>query len=92
MDIWKRCTKAQKHTIHMISEILFTYVFVTLEAEDGQMLILYRKNLWCIPSLREAGGSLQYQYKDKLRLRKYWDKPPYGGSSAMPVELAENSF
>ena len=65
MDIWEKMyEEAQKlYDPHEVSDFVYAnHVVAAVEAEDGQIFTGFCMggNLWCIPSLRRAGSTLQY--------------------------------
>ena len=63
MDIWEKMyEEAQKlHNPHEVSDFVYAnHVVAAVEAEDGQIFTGFcmEGNLWSIPSLRRACGTL----------------------------------
>jgi len=93
MDIWEKMyEEAQKlYNPHEVSDFVYAnHVVATVEAEDGQIFTGFCMEGTCgVFHLCAERAALfnMYQFSGQTKVKKvlaFRDKPPYGGSSAMP--------
>ena len=93
MDIWEKMyEEAQKlYNQHEVSDFVYSnHVVAAVEAEDGQIFTGFCMEGTCgVFHLCAERAALfnMYQFSGQTKVKKvlaFRDKPPYGGSSAMP--------